>query len=91
MVDMVCSGRLGMVTICLESEDSGTISRPDQSLEKSLASTAPSTCPENVVRIYCFGAAVKEIWAVIYVHSFKMVKKDCLPWIDAAGFTVIRF
>ena len=72
MADMIVNGRLGTVNMNVETEEQKDM--PEASAD--------------VVRVYCWGGCVEEIWAVLHVHSFKHTRGAV--WIDAAGEAVIK-
>jgi len=96
MVDMIVNGRLGTVSMNVETEEhtftrerwddsgwwGGGGGRVARRRKEKLEASA------NVVRVYCYGGCVEEIWAVLHVHSFKHTKGAV--WIDAAGEVVIE-
>jgi len=45
---------------------------------------------EEVVKIYCWGQVVTEIWTILFLASSKGVKGVGASWIDASGATVVQ-
>jgi hypothetical protein len=87
MVGMIVNGRLGIVSMNVETEEyvgwwGGGGGRAARRRKDELEASA------NVVRVYCWGGCVEEIWAVLHVHSFKHTRGAV--WIDAAGEVVIE-
>jgi hypothetical protein len=74
----VASGRLGMVTMALETED-----LPQK------ASKLEMDRKGNVIRMYCSGGVVEWVWSVLYIFGNKRV--DGMIWFDAEDKAVIRF
>lgn len=44
---------------------------------------------EEVVRIYCWGEVVGEIWVLLFMASSRKVKGAGARWIDAGGEVVV--
>ncbi|KAI5796627.1 hypothetical protein EDC01DRAFT_629423 [Geopyxis carbonaria] len=87
VVDNVSKGRWGMVNVSLGTEES-----PGRYDGLDVEKMNPSLKSEferkgNIVKIYCWGGAVKYIWAALYTFSWK--RMDGAQWIDSHGEPVI--
>ena len=43
----------------------------------------------QVVKVYCWGEVVGEIWALLFMGSNRKIKGTGAQWIDAGGAAVI--
>ena len=91
--DAVLAGRLGAVTLSLETEDAAaTLGRWPDGWRRAVASgradvVATMERRGNGVRLYCWGGAVEPMWCVLYIFGYRGV--DGAVWVDGAGDTVI--
>ena len=45
---------------------------------------------EEVLKVYCWGEVVREIWLGLYAGSDKIIKREGAKWIDAGGKVVVE-
>ena len=45
--------------------------------------------PREVVKIYCWGEVVGEIWLLLFIASGRKVKEVGAQWVDAGGVAVV--
>lgn len=45
---------------------------------------------EDMVKVFCWGEVVKEIYLLLYVASKSRVRKAGLRWVDGRGEVVVR-
>lgn len=45
---------------------------------------------EEVVKVYCWGEVVGEIWLLLWMASKRGVKGIGVRWVDAGGVVVVR-
>ena len=45
--------------------------------------------PAEVVKVYCWGEVVGEIWLLLFIASGRHVKGVGAQWVDAGGVAVI--
>ena len=91
--DAVLAGRLGAVTLSLETEDAAaTLGRWPDGWRRAVAEgradvVATMERRGNAVRLYCWGGTVEPVWCVLYIFGYRGV--DGAVWVDAAGDAVI--
>lgn len=44
---------------------------------------------EEVVKVYCWGEVVGEVWILLYIGSDKKVRDVEAKWVDAGGVAVV--
>lgn len=74
----IMKGRLGLVTMALE-----TVDLPQKATELERDRKG------NVIRIYCSGGVIEWVWGMMYVFGNKKTKG--MVWADAEDKVVIRF
>lgn len=57
--------------------------------EDRLGSDAPSSKQEEVLKIYCWGEIVAEVWLLIVIGGKGKIKGLGSEWIDAEGKVVV--
>jgi len=89
MKDGVLKGRMGCVTMVLETEEyADTTEMWVQGREWEAPGRREMERRGNTVKVYCWGATAEFVWCALYIFGYRGV--DGVVWVDAAGQVVVR-
>ena len=84
------NGQAGWGTWCVrEFQEAAVRSDEDGDEEENLLVAPPPQHYTEVVKIYCWGEVVGEIWLLLFIASKRKVKGVGAKWVDAGGVAVV--
>ena len=88
--ELISTGRAGWGTWCVrETSEHSTRARSDSDKENQEQSHEVSRQQAEVVKVYCWGEVVGEIWLMLFIGSRRAIKRVGAKWIDAGGVAVV--
>ena len=88
--DLITTGRAGWGTWCVREtpEQSPRAGRDSDKENEEQSHTVPQPQGE-VVKVYCWGEVVGEIWLMLFIGSERAIKGVGAKWVDAGGVAVL--
>ena len=88
---LISTGRAGWGTWCVrENSEHSTRARRDSDKENEEQShKVPQQQDGEVVKVYCWGEVVREIWLMLFIGTGRAIKKVGAKWVDAGGVAVV--